>query len=153
MIPPPVQKILGLRRPAKGTLSKCAGFLDKGGKSVTKLKWKRKIIEQCQAVGTYREPFLPVIETLAATLEQRDKTRKEFDESGAQSVVAYTNKFGATNYSKNPLLVLWDELNKSALAYWRDLGLTPAGLKKIDEKAMQPKKRSALAEALSSLGD
>lgn len=120
---------------------------------MTKLKWKKKIIEQCQAVGTYKDPFLPVIETLAATLEQRDKTKKEFEDAGAQSIIMYTNKAGATNCSKNPLLVLWDELNKSALAYWRDLGLTPAGLKKIDEKAMKPKKRSALAEALNSLGD
>jgi hypothetical protein len=54
--------------------------------------------------------------------------------------------------TKNPLLVLWDDLNKSALAYWRDLGLTPSGLKKISADAMKPKKTSALAEALRDLG-
>ena len=53
---------------------------------------------------------------------------------------------------KNPLLVLWDDLNKSALAYWRDLGLTPAGLKKLNEKAMQTPKKNALNEALKKLG-
>lgn len=54
--------------------------------------------------------------------------------------------------TKNPLLVLWDDLNKSALAYWRDLGLTPAGLKKIDETAVRRKKTSSLADAIKILG-
>lgn len=113
--------------------------------------WKNKIIKQCQEVGTYRESFLPMIETLAAVLAQRDETRKEFEDSGGKSVVSYTNKVGAENFTKNPLLVLWDDLNKSALAYWRDLGLTPAGLKKIDEQAMKPKKRSFLSEVTKDL--
>lgn len=52
---------------------------------------------------------------------------------------------------KNPLLVLWDDLNKSALAYWRELGLTPAGLKRIDESAMKKKKKDSLAEALREI--
>lgn len=54
--------------------------------------------------------------------------------------------------AKNPLLVMWDDLNKSALAYWRDLGLTPAGLKKIDEMSLKSKK-NPLVEALKELGN
>ena len=119
---------------------------------MVKSKWKQKIIEQCESVGTYQEAFLPMIEALAGILEQRDKTHAEFTSSGGKSVVTYINKFGAENMTKNPLLVLWDDLNKSALAYWRDLGLTPAGLKKINEAALQPKKKSALAEVLADLG-
>lgn len=119
---------------------------------MSKSAWKNKIIEQCKAVGTYKEAFLPVIDTLADTLEQRDKTYKEFKSSGSKPVINHTNRGGSTNATKNPLLVLWDELNKSALAYWRDLGLTPAGLKKIDEKAMQKKKKDGLMEALKELG-
>ena len=46
-----------------------------------------------------------------------------------------------------------DDLNRTALTYWRDLGLTPKGLKAIDEKAMKPQKKDALAEVLKSLGD
>lgn len=117
-----------------------------------KAEWKKKIIEQCQSVGTYRDAFLPVIDTLAGILEQRDKTHAELTSSGGKSVILYTNKAGAENMTKNPLLVLWDDLNKSALAYWRDLGLTPAGLRKLDEKSMQKPKVSALAEALKELG-
>lgn len=117
-----------------------------------KAAWKKKIVQQCKAVGTYRDAFVMVIETLAETLEQRDLVFGQYIETGANPVVEYTNKFGATNTSKNPLLVLWDDLNKSALAYWRDLGLTPAGLRKIDETAMKKKKGNALAEALKGLG-
>lgn len=117
-----------------------------------KNRWKIKIKECCENAGTYRDYFNPVIETLAAILEQRDEVEKKYKDSGGEPTTKYTNKAGATNISKNPLLILWDDLNKSALAYWRDLGLTPAGLKKISEKAMQPQKKNKLAEALKDLG-
>lgn len=117
---------------------------------MVKAKWKQKIIEQCRSVGTYQDAFLPMIESLAGILEQRDRTHAEFTKSGGKSVVLYTNKAGAENMTKNPLLVLWDDLNKSALAYWRDLGLTPAGLKKINEEALnQQRKKNPLAEVLA----
>ena len=43
-------------------------------------------------------------------------------------------------------------MNTSALSYWRDLGLTPAGLKKIDESAIKGKKVSALGDILRDIG-
>lgn len=119
---------------------------------MNKTVWKRKIKKQCETVGTYRESFMPVIDTLAATLAQRDSTYDEFLESGGKSCIEYTNKGGNTNMTKNPLLVMWDDLNKSALAYWRDLGLTPAGLKKIDETALKKQKKTGLSEILKELG-
>ena len=66
-------------------------------------------------------------------------------------LVKHTNKGGATNIEQNPALRLINELNRDALAYWRDLGLTPAGLKKIDEDAMKPRKQDVLAKVLSDL--
>ena len=112
--------------------------------------WKKKIVENCKAVNTYREAFEPIINTLAETLEQRDKIMSDFKKSKEKAVIEYTNKAGATNLTRHPALVMWDDLNKSALAYWRDLGLTPAGLKKIDEGAMK-KKRSGLEGMLKDL--
>ncbi len=119
---------------------------------MTEKKWKETITAKCKDVGTYKDAFDPVIESLASILAQRDKTKAEFKKSGGKSVMCHTNKAGAENVVKNPLLVLWDDLNKSALAYWRDLGLTPAGLKKLNEKAMQAPKKNALNEALKKLG-
>ena len=69
-------------------------------------------------------------------------------------IVEHTNKAGATNIEQNPLLRLILQLNRDALAYWRDLGLTPAGLKKLNENALktEKKKGTALEEALARLG-
>lgn len=120
---------------------------------MTEKKWRETITGKCKEVGTYKPAFDPVIESLASILAQRDRTKAEFKkETHCKSVLEYTNKNGSTNLVKNPLLVLWDDLNKSALAYWRDLGLTPAGLKKLNEKAMQKSKGSALADAMKKLG-
>ena len=54
---------------------------------------------------------------------------------------------------KNPILVIYDDMNNTAMSYWKELGLTPKGLKAIDEKAMRgTKKGSTLGEALRDLG-
>lgn len=113
--------------------------------------WKRRIKEQCVVVGTYKPAFDPVINALADILEQRDNAYAEFLESGGEACITKTSDRGAVNVGKNPRLQMWGELNTQALAYWRDLGLTPAGLKRIDEQLMKPKKASALSEALKSL--
>ena len=98
---------------------------------MTKSNWKNLINKQMAALGVQNSAYNSAIETLAGILEQRDKTFKEFKDSGGKSVIEYTNKGGSTNMTKNPLLVLWDDLNKSALAYWRELGLTPSSYKKM----------------------
>lgn len=116
-----------------------------------KAKWKKKIIKQCQDLGTYKDSYIPVIETLAGILEQRDRTHAEFTKSGGRSVILYVNKFGAENVVKNPLLILWDDLNASALAYWRDLGLTPSSYKKMTGGSSKQERGGGLAEAIKSL--
>lgn len=113
--------------------------------------WKRKIKEQCISVGTYNEAFVPVINALADILEQRDNAYAEFLDFGGEACILKTSDRGAVNIGKNPRLQMWGELNSQALAYWRDLGLTPAGLKRIDEQLVKPKKASALSEALKAL--
>lgn len=116
-----------------------------------KATWKNRIIASCREAGTYRDFFLPVIDTLAGILEKRDEAQEMFKASGGKVVVKHTNKGGATNIEQNPLLRLINDLNRDALAYWRDLGLTPAGLKKIDEEAMKPKKQNTLDKVLRDL--
>ena len=120
--------------------------------SKTKRQWRTIITEKCKEVGTYRAAFDPVIDTLAAMLETRDKAAATFEQSGGNILVKHTNKGGATNIEQNPALRMVNDLNRDILQYWRDLGLTPSGLKKINEDAMKPRKRSALAEALKELG-
>lgn len=118
---------------------------------MTKNKWKSLILAQMTALRVQNDAYMSVVEALAGILEQRDKTFKEFKDSGGKSVIEYTNKFGATNTSKNPLLVLWDDLNKSALAYWRELGMTPSSFKKTTGGTPVVERESALAAALKSI--
>lgn len=113
--------------------------------------WKKEIVKSCKDAGTYRPYYRGVIDTLADILEKRDNAQEMFEKTGGQTVVRHTNKAGATNITKNPALAIIMDLNAQALAYWRDLGLTPAGLKRIDERATKAPRKSALAEALESL--
>ena len=118
---------------------------------MTERQWKTKIKRYCEAAGTYRPYFIPVIDTLAEILSRRDDALKKYQDSGASPLVRHTNKAGATNLEQNPLLRVINDLNRDALAYWRDLGLTPAGLRKINEAAMKKVKKNALAEVLNAL--
>lgn len=115
-------------------------------------EWKNRIRASCESAGTYRSFFEDTIETLAGILERRDLALEAFEKTGGNVIVKHTNKGGSTNLEQNPALRLVNDLNRDALAYWRDLGLTPAGLKKINEKLMDKPKRSILAEALKDIG-
>ena len=119
---------------------------------MTRSEWTERIKKSAIDAGTYRPYFDDVIATLADILEKRDNAQADFAKSGGHAIVKHTNKSGATNLEQNPCLRLVNDLNRDALAYWRDLGLTPAGLKRINEESMKPRKKSALAEALKGIG-
>ena len=119
---------------------------------MNKEEWRERIKQSAVDAGTYKEFFDDVIDTLAGIMEMRDDAQAKYEAMGGSTIVQHTNKGGATNIVKNPALVVVGEMNTQALAYWRDLGLTPAGLKRINEAAMSKPKRSALAEALKDIG-
>lgn len=120
---------------------------------MNKADWVAKLVEMTQGVGTYRREFDSIIDSLADILEQRDRAYQDFIDSGAEIVIVKVSDRGAENIGKNPRLSIWSDLNTQALAYWRDLGLTPAGLKKINETAIKAEvKESALERALMSIG-
>ncbi len=115
-------------------------------------EWKDKIENACREAGTYRPFFDSAIDTLAGIMEKRDNAEEQFKKSGGNTVVMHVNKGGNTNIVKNPALVVVDDLNKTALAYWRDLGLTPAGLKRINEDALRKQKDGGFSEILKGIG-
>lgn len=121
---------------------------------MTAAEWKKRIKKDCKAVGTYKPQFDEVIETLSQILEKRDDAESAFQKTGGKVIVKHTNKAGAENLEQNPALRLINDLNRDALTYWRDLGLTPKGLKAINESAVKQNvpKRTALTEALERLG-
>lgn len=118
---------------------------------MTAIKWKNLIKKQLSALGQTEKAYDSVVNTLADILEQRDAVYQQYQDEGGNPVREYTNKGGATNTTKNPLLVLWDDLNKSALAYWRELGLTPSSYKKMTGDSPKKEKAGGLASALQAI--
>lgn len=116
-----------------------------------KQEWKKLITESCKAAGTYMEWCDSVIDSLAEILMLRDEAGDQYKKLGGQPIVKYTNKGGNTNPTKNPTLVMWNDLNSSALAYWRELGLTPSSYKKMTGDAPKKEKVSGLAAALKEI--
>ena len=122
-------------------------------KPTTEKGFREKIRIACRGVGTYKEEFEPVVARLAECYVRMQTTRAEYKRGGSQILVEYTNKSGAVNLQKNPLLTELDFLQKTALEMERELGLTPASLRKINEAAMlaAPAEEDALSAALGAL--
>jgi len=120
-------------------------------KKMDKKTWKKRITNASKAIGTYNNSFNDMIDTLSDILEQRDRAYDVYIEAGAEPCIIKISDRGAENVAKNPRIQLWIDLNAQALAYWRDLGLTPAGLKKLGDNTVTVKS-SALEDALSKIG-
>lgn len=113
--------------------------------------WRKKIRKATETVGTYQESFDEVINTLADLLAERDRVYDKYIEEGAEPLVLVTSDRGQENMRDNPLLTTWRSINRDVLQYWRDLGLTPAGLKKIMDDSMKQPEASALDKVLERL--
>ena len=111
-------------------------------------QWERKIKKACKEIGVYNKSFDLVISTLADIMEKRDSALESYD---GNPIVQHTNSHGETNSAKNPALMLWLDCDKVALAYWRELGLTPSAYKKMTGAKQGEDKGSALVEALKAL--
>lgn len=118
---------------------------------MTKTRWKNKIKKACMAAGTYQSHFDAVIDTLAGIMATRDNAQEIFESEGCKPVVKHTNKAGAENIVKNPALVVIMDCNAQALSYWRDLGLTPLGMKRLGVE-IETDDEGGFAQALANLG-
>lgn len=115
--------------------------------------WVRYIRKACKDAGTYEPFFELVIKQLAGIMANRDQAQEQYKASGSHPVIMHTNKGGNTNLVKNPALVIINECNQQALAYWRDLGLTPAGFKKLgNDTSAKAKQNGSFEELLSGIG-
>lgn len=114
-------------------------------------EWKSKIKKISIEAGTYKPFFDEIINQLAQILEIRDNAVSEFRQSGNKPVIIHTNKGGHSNIVKNPALVVINESNQQALAYWRELGLTPSGYKKLNGETIE-KHDTTFEDALAKIG-
>lgn len=115
---------------------------------MNKEEWKTVIEGQIKFDHDYIPSFQTTIQILSEMLEERDRVYSLYIESGAQPVVNFTSDRGAINLKQNPLLRTWQEINTLCLSYLRDLGLTAAGLRKLQGQI--PKEK---LETMSILDD
>lgn len=94
--------------------------------------YKKALIKATQQLGTYDESFNQSLDILAEILTEREHVYKEYVKGGRNALVKIVSDRGAENMRPNPLLKQWNELNNSALSYLSAVGLTPSGLKKIN---------------------
>ena len=115
-------------------------------------KYKTKIRSLCRKAGTYAPEHDLAITKLAEILSDLDDAKDQYEEAGRNPVIHYTNKAGAENIVKNPLLMLIIDLRTQAIAYMRELGLTPSSLRKIKLTAGE-QKNDNIATLLSLADD
>lgn len=113
--------------------------------------YKRDIIRKMKAVGTYNKSFEHSIDVLAKTLVDYKKAVELHEKTGGNLLVKHTNKNGSTNLAKHPLYLAIEKLRDDILAYSRELGLTPSGLKRIKDEVGESKQQSPLEKILSEM--
>lgn len=113
-------------------------------------KMEEKTKENMIALGVYKPEFDNAISIYSGLIEQYQAIEKEFKKSKF-TVIEKTGY--SDNSKKSPLVATLESLRKDILAYSHALGLTPSGLKKInDEMKVEKKKVSKLESALINFG-
>lgn len=117
-----------------------------------KKKLKKETILKMQSANTYRDYFDTVVESYVECLYQHEVLLQQFYDGGCKIVEVYTNKAGFENERKTALYQSLETLRKDILAYSTQLGLTPSGLKKINDEMNGKRKASKLDKALCKIG-
>lgn len=113
----------------------------------------KKTVADMTALGTYRPQFDPAIRMYADMRYQLELLNEKWWEDGCRVTEEYTNKAGATNERKTALYSAIEQLRRDIAAMEDRLGLTPAGMRRINEAEMKSRKKaSKLASALEKLG-
>lgn len=123
-------------------------------KTTTEKGFRIKIRQECEKVGTYREEFEEVIGRLARLYVRANEANRQWREAGSPFYVTQVNKGGSEYYVKHPLLAEIDNTEDTILTLEKELGLTPASIRKINEAAIgkkQPAEDDPLVAALGRL--
>lgn len=106
---------------------------------------KKSVVEAMQAMNTYKPEFEPIIEIYVGLNNQYKKLQSQFKKTKYK---VEENTGYSDNSKKSPLVATMENLRKDILKYANELGLTPAGLKRLNEKS---KSKSAGGNFLDSL--
>lgn len=118
-------------------------------KAIRKIRNKTK--KSMESLGVWRAEFMPAVEAYARMRYQYDVLYLHWQESGATMVEEYTNKAGATNLRKTAEYQVMEMLRKDILNHENALGLTPIGLKRIQQNALKKKKGGGMSAQILDL--
>lgn len=123
-------------------------------KVTTEKGMRVKIRNALIGLGIYREEFEWEIQMLAELFIRREETKQKFREDGGEAVIEQVNKNGSVYMTKNPLLTELDFVEKRIIDLAKELGMTPAAVKRVNEAALGKKpvpEDDPLAAALGEL--
>lgn len=113
---------------------------------MTERQYQMDIKRKCAALGVWRDEFERTQRRLAKVYMRIDAVEQLFTESGSAYVVEYTNNKGQTNAARSPYIAELDILYEQALTCERELGLTAAALRRINEGALHARESSPLED-------
>ena len=110
--------------------------------------YKKDIIRKLRALNLYKKEYEYTIDNLAWCLYNYEQMKGTFAKSGGNIVVRHTNRGGSTNAAQNPFYRAMETLRADITIYSRELGLTPASLKRIRESEVATAKKTSPLAAL-----
>lgn len=112
---------------------------------------KKSVTQNLIEINVYKKEFDTIIEIYVDLVNQYRTISDRFNKEDLK----LDEKTGyADNSKKSPIILTLETLRKDILLYANTLGLTPAGLKKINDEMQSKKKRvSKLDRAVASLGE
>lgn len=113
---------------------------------MTERQYLIDIKRKCKSLGTWRDEFERTQRRLAKIYVRIDAVEDEFARTGGAYIVKHKNNKGETNAVRNPYVAELDILYEQALTCERELGLTAAALRRINESALRTEQDSPLAE-------
>ena len=114
-------------------------------------KKRRMIVERMKALHTYKPQYTELIERTARLYVKLDQLEKQYEQSGTKPFVEYTNKYGATNLVPNPIIKAIEDAYSELIVHERELGLTPAALRKLGDGLIEDTKESPLEAVIKKL--
>jgi phage terminase small subunit len=114
----------------------------------TKRAVENEVKRKMKELGTYKKEYDHLIKIYAGMLFQYQIFEQQFEESGYKVTESYTNKAGATNERKVPILTAMESLRKDIGAYSDRLCLNPKSLENV---TAEKESKSTLASVLSKL--
>ena len=103
--------------------------------------FREKIRANCRKVGTYKDEFEPLINRLADAYLRHAQLQELYEYEGSRPMVTIRTRSGPVTV-KNPILDEQDRLSRLILEMEKELGLTPAALRRVNTAAMETKKEA-----------